>query len=178
MTRSRPAVFRGRHFDTGAGRAASPTRTARRVNPPPQRMILAPRGASVPIRRQGVPPTCHPSFNILHRAYPPKAATVSRTRDPRNRYRQAPTEMILENFREPHRRKDQAPVAVTSEMTFFMTVPRTRPGSEFHETWSPRLNAFGMIAAATGWKVRAKQWSREKRCQRCLRRHEECRFPA
>src|SRR5215471_17102170 len=40
-------------------------------------MILSPSGASVLIRRQAVPPTCHPSFNILHRAHPP-GATVSR----------------------------------------------------------------------------------------------------
>src|SRR5207302_4494880 len=28
-----------------------------------------------------------------------------------------------------------------SEVTFFWMVPRTRPASEFHSTWSPRLNS-------------------------------------
>lgn len=28
--------------------------------------------------------------------------------------------------------------------TFFTIVPRTRPASEFHSTWSPRLKLFAM----------------------------------
>lgn len=39
------------------------------------------------------------------------------------------------------------PLNFTSETTFLTIVPRTRPASEFHSTWSPRLNVWDIVVS-------------------------------
>jgi hypothetical protein len=43
------------------------------------------------------------------------------------------------------------PLNVIFEVTFFLIVPRTRPASEFHSTWSPTLKSFG--APGEAWLI-------------------------
>ena len=89
--------------DTGVGRPASPIRAARRVNPALQMMPLS--GGLFPYDGKAVPPTCHQRFKIRPSSRSPlgqqSVESQAKTLNWKSRHRPAPSEMMLQNFREP-----------------------------------------------------------------------------
>jgi hypothetical protein len=54
-------------------------------------------------------------------------------------------------------------LSFVSEVSFFMMIPLTQPASEFHRTWSPILNVFGIGNLIVAQLVRASLLAHKER---------------